>query len=218
MSRYLSALEATEDYVRSLQAMGVRFLNIHEETLFALQQPVSAPPAAAVAEMEEAPQPVKAQTGVVLPNLAGAEKKAPVEAPAIALEAAKTGAASPDLGREEKAATMAALRERALACVKCPHLVKSRRTVVFGTGDIHARLMFVGEAPGADEDARGEPFVGAAGQLLTRIIKAMGLTRRDGLYRQHFEVPARYAGEDFRQPQAHAGGNEDVPAVVAGAD
>jgi DNA polymerase len=79
--------------------------------------------------------------------------------------------------REEKAATMAVLRERALACVKCPHLVKSRRTVVFGTGDIHARLMFVGEAPGADEDARGEPFVGAAGQLLTRIIKAMGFTR-----------------------------------------
>jgi DNA polymerase len=81
------------------------------------------------------------------------------------------------LGREEKAAAMAALRERALACVKCPHLAKSRRTVVFGTGDVHARLMFVGEAPGADEDARGEPFVGAAGQLLTRIIKAMGFTR-----------------------------------------
>ena len=72
---------------------------------------------------------------------------------------------------------MAALRERATACVKCPHLAKSRQTVVFGTGDIHARLMFVGEAPGADEDARGEPFVGAAGQLLTRIIKAMGFAR-----------------------------------------
>ena len=72
---------------------------------------------------------------------------------------------------------MPALRERALACVKCPHLVKSRRTVVFGVGDIHARLMFVGEAPGADEDRQGEPFVGAAGQLLTRIIKAMGFTR-----------------------------------------
>jgi DNA polymerase len=81
------------------------------------------------------------------------------------------------LGREEKAAAMAALRARALACVKCPHLAKSRKSVVFGTGDIYAQLMFVGEAPGADEDARGEPFVGAAGQLLTRIIKAMGFTR-----------------------------------------
>jgi len=74
---------------------------------------------------------------------------------------------------------MAELRRRAEACLKCPHLVKSRKNVVFGVGDIHARLMFVGEAPGADEDAQGEPFVGAAGQLLTRIIKAMGLGREN---------------------------------------
>jgi len=49
--------------------------------------------------------------------------------------------------------------------------------VVFGVGSAHARLMFVGEAPGADEDLQGEPFVGKAGQLLTRIIQTMGLTR-----------------------------------------
>jgi DNA polymerase len=55
--------------------------------------------------------------------------------------------------------------------------VKSRKNVVFGVGDIHAKLMFVGEAPGADEDEQGEPFVGAAGQLLTRIIQTMGLSR-----------------------------------------
>jgi DNA polymerase len=72
---------------------------------------------------------------------------------------------------------MDGLRQRALSCLKCPHLVKSRKNVVFGVGDIHARLMFIGEAPGADEDAQGEPFVGAAGQLLTRIIQTMGLTR-----------------------------------------
>jgi DNA polymerase len=81
------------------------------------------------------------------------------------------------LARNQKEAAMAELRGRALACLKCPHLVAARRTVVFGVGDIHAPLMFVGEAPGADEDARGEPFVGAAGQLLTRIIKAMGFSR-----------------------------------------
>jgi uracil-DNA glycosylase family 4 len=78
---------------------------------------------------------------------------------------------------EDTETTMAALRQRASACLKCPHLVKIRRNVVFGVGDIHAQLMFVGEAPGADEDAQGEPFVGAAGQLLTRIIKTMGLSR-----------------------------------------
>jgi DNA polymerase len=69
------------------------------------------------------------------------------------------------------------LRQRAMACLKCPHLVKSRKNVVFGVGDVEAKLMFIGEAPGADEDAQGEPFVGAAGQLLTRIIKTMGLSR-----------------------------------------
>jgi DNA polymerase len=69
------------------------------------------------------------------------------------------------------------LRQQAFACLKCPHLAKSRKNVVFGVGDIHAQLMFVGEAPGADEDAQGEPFVGAAGQLLTRIITTMGLSR-----------------------------------------
>jgi len=68
-----------------------------------------------------------------------------------------------------------------MACVKCPHLASSRKNVVFGVGDIGARLMFVGEAPGADEDAQGEPFVGKAGQLLTKIIQTMGLTR-DSVY------------------------------------
>ena len=72
---------------------------------------------------------------------------------------------------------MADLRTRVLSCQKCPNLVKSRHTVVFGVGDIHSPLLFVGEAPGADEDLRGEPFVGKAGQLLTKIIQAMGYTR-----------------------------------------
>jgi DNA polymerase len=79
--------------------------------------------------------------------------------------------------RSDVAGAMQDLRRRAMACLKCPHLVKSRKNVVFGVGDDHAPLMFVGEAPGADEDAQGEPFVGAAGQLLTRIIKTMGLSR-----------------------------------------
>ena len=63
-------------------------------------------------------------------------------------------------------------------CVRCPHLAETRTQTVFGTGSPAARLMFVGEAPGADEDRLGEPFVGRAGQLLTDIItKGMGLAR-----------------------------------------
>jgi len=68
------------------------------------------------------------------------------------------------------------LRTRALSCTQC-RLSKTRTNVVFGVGDPNADLMFIGEAPGRDEDIQGEPFVGRAGQLLTDIIKAMKLTR-----------------------------------------
>ena len=85
---------------------------------------------------------------------------------------------SAPLTPEAKVEAIAQLRERALVCVKCPNLVATRKNVVFGVGDINASVMFVGEAPGADEDAQGEPFVGAAGQLLTKIIQTMGLSRQ----------------------------------------
>jgi uracil-DNA glycosylase family 4 len=62
-------------------------------------------------------------------------------------------------------------------CTRCPLAYAGRRKIVFGNGDPSARLMFVGEAPGADEDASGEPFVGKAGQLLNNMINAMGLQR-----------------------------------------
>lgn len=75
---------------------------------------------------------------------------------------------------------MSRLRSEAMACKRC-ELHPTRNTVVFGVGDENADLMFVGEAPGADEDRQGEPFVGRAGQLLTKIIEAMGFTR-NGVY------------------------------------
>ena len=80
---------------------------------------------------------------------------------------------------EEREQRMAALREKVLVCTKCPHLAAFRHTVVFGVGNPSTDLMFVGEAPGADEDLRGEPFVGRAGELLTRIIETMGFKRSD---------------------------------------
>lgn len=75
--------------------------------------------------------------------------------------------------------TLAALQEAVRACRQCAHLAESRTQTVFGTGNPNADLMFVGEAPGADEDRLGEPFVGRAGELLTKIIGAMGLSRTD---------------------------------------
>jgi DNA polymerase len=69
------------------------------------------------------------------------------------------------------------LREEIGDCTRCPLAFQGRHTIVFGDGDPHARLMFVGEGPGADEDAQGLPFVGRAGQLLNNMIAAMGLQR-----------------------------------------
>ncbi|MFC1705719.1 uracil-DNA glycosylase [Planctomycetota bacterium] len=71
---------------------------------------------------------------------------------------------------------LSALERELQGCTRCD-LSRGRQTVVFGVGDPGARLMFVGEGPGADEDRQGIPFVGRAGQLLDRIIQAMGLQR-----------------------------------------
>lgn len=70
------------------------------------------------------------------------------------------------------------LSQEACNCQKCG-LAQTRTSVVFGSGRIDADLMFIGEAPGSEEDRQGLPFVGPAGQLLTRMIEAMGLTRED---------------------------------------
>ncbi len=79
---------------------------------------------------------------------------------------------------EAKADEMEQLKESVLKCTECS-LCETRNNVVFGSGNPDARLMFVGEAPGRDEDLKGEPFVGRAGQLLTKIIEAIGMTRDD---------------------------------------
>jgi uracil-DNA glycosylase family 4 len=91
---------------------------------------------------------------------------------------ARLCAATP-LVRASKAELLAPLRERVAVCVQCPHLASARTQTVFGVGNPDADLMFIGEAPGADEDRQGEPFVGRAGQLLTKIITAMGLSREE---------------------------------------
>lgn len=92
---------------------------------------------------------------------------------------AVTSGTKPESGGDDKAARFEELRRKVVVCEKCPHLVQSRTQVVFGVGNINAELMFVGEAPGEDEDIQGEPFVGKAGQLLTKIIETMGFNRED---------------------------------------
>jgi uracil-DNA glycosylase family 4 len=74
--------------------------------------------------------------------------------------------------------TLDTVREELGECTRCS-LCSSRKNIVFGKGNPHASLVFVGEAPGGDEDVAGEPFVGEAGQLLTRIIQSIKLRRED---------------------------------------
>jgi len=78
-----------------------------------------------------------------------------------------------------KAKLLEPICERVRTCTKCKHLACSRTQTVFGVGNPDADLMFIGEAPGLDEDQQGEPFVGRAGQLLTKILKAMNFARDD---------------------------------------
>ena len=87
--------------------------------------------------------------------------------------------AEPAAPGADTASGLDAIEAAVKACRFCEHLASSRTQTVFGAGNPHARLMFVGEAPGADEDRLGQPFVGRAGELLTKIISAMGLSRED---------------------------------------
>jgi uracil-DNA glycosylase family 4 len=110
----------------------------------------------------------------------------PVEEGAeIALQAADRETATSEPASEtplsiiqDKPAALQAIREDIGDCTRC-RLHKGRKNIVFGVGNVHAELMFVGEGPGADEDEQGEPFVGRAGQLLNNMISAMGLNRED---------------------------------------
>ena len=155
---YTQLLDATISHLESLKNRGTRFVSVSPENLAALAQAPRRAAPAAVAPIAPAPiAPASAPTRVAPSSSPVAITTAPVS--------------------EAKAAAFAELRARALVCVKCPHLASSRKNVVFGVGSPDASLMFVGEAPGADEDQQGEPFVGKAGQLLTKIIQTMGFSR-----------------------------------------
>lgn len=86
--------------------------------------------------------------------------------------------AVPDTAQERRDVLTEVYRE-ARACERCPHLAQTRTQVVFGAGNADADLLFVGEAPGADEDRDGVPFVGRAGKLLTELLAGIGIARED---------------------------------------
>lgn len=161
MTAFDELLEATISHVEGLANEGIRSLPVDEMLLRALK---------------EGPRPRSQEPALEVPSPSPVE---PLQAQAQELvrsDAAEV-LAGPALSSEQRKEAMIHLQERAKACMKCPQLARSRQNVVFGVGSYDAELMFVGEAPGMDEDSQGEPFVGKAGQLLTKIIETMGLSR-----------------------------------------
>ena len=189
---YRSLLDSVIAHLEDLQARGIQHVAVDRELVATLSQRPTPTPAPSRTLTPAAGRP----SGTLLtpePAAVTPVETAPRPIPSTvmarwgAISATPTGPARPStplpprLDPVAKAAAWEDLRRRILACTRCSHLVASRKSVVFGVGTPDARLMFIGEAPGADEDIQGEPFVGKAGELLTRILAAMGLQRSEVL-------------------------------------
>ena len=152
------ALHAITDELRRLKASGVASVPVSDEGIAALRSLVGSRAAAAAAP--PVPAAPKAQ----------AEARAAAPAPAAPVVVLPSG---------DKAARWAALRQLVLEDPVCRAKVRPGKKIVLGVGSLDAAIMFVGEAPGAEEEVQGEPFVGPAGQLLNRMISGMALSRAD---------------------------------------
>lgn len=121
------------------------------------------------------PKPLRRASGLInADELDASTVRVPARLPQV--DAAISGALETPADRES---AMCALRGVVAGCQRCPELASRRRQTVFGIGSVSARILLVGEAPGQEEDETGEPFVGAAGQLLDRILTASQLRRED---------------------------------------
>jgi uracil-DNA glycosylase len=148
--------------------------NIIDETIKALEDMKRS----GVTHIEVSPETVE-ELGKA-PRAKYREGEAPAEpSPATARREARPLEAPASVTTGDVVTDLAAIEARAKVCVKCGELSRCRHSVVFGVGNPRAEIMFVGEAPGRDEDMQGEPFVGRAGELLTKIIIAMGFKRED---------------------------------------
>lgn len=168
---------------RSVLIRGVRqrLESLRRAGIDRLPAPAALPPL-----RRPAPAPTPAAPAAREPSAAVAPVLPVSPAPAVAAPAPVSSLFdasdfdTPPVPSVERPAALAALAAEVAACTRCPVLAATRTQTVFGSGLPTARLMFVGEAPGADEDRTGQPFVGRAGMLLTDMItKGMGLRRED---------------------------------------
>ena len=152
---YSQLLEATIVYLESLKQKGVRYVDVSQESVSALVRPVLRTVDSLGLRTQIPPQAVIQSSREDGPSIYDSQK----------------------LSSKDKFSAMDQLRNEILSLKKSPELLASEANLVFGVGTVDADLMFVGEAPGVDEDREGEPFVGKAGQLLMKIIQATGLDR-----------------------------------------
>ncbi len=156
-------------YVEYLRDIGVHDFYRRGEPVFAeIPEPLPVPVEAVLVVEESKASPVPSRPAFLEPpitKLVSFDNLAPLPESRVA--------------PAHKAEALAAIKEDIGDCTRCPLAYAGRRTIVFGDGNPNAKLMFVGEGPGADEDTSGIPFVGKAGQLLNNMIQAMGLKREE---------------------------------------
>ena len=121
------------------------------------------------------PQPVEVESVAAVPVPIESPNESPVQSPQERVEAVALPAKLP----ATLPTTLEGLQTEVAACTLCEELASTRTQTVFGVGNPQAKLCFLGEAPGADEDRQGEPLVGSAGQLLDKIMAACNLSRED---------------------------------------
>ncbi len=195
MSDQLSSLDRVAlrhglaQVLKCYQASGLRRFNcstdvqVPADLLAPMTREVMSPPPAS-APLIETPQPIGSTNSSTVSEVTPTIVPPATQTSALPLEVNAPAAPGlrwqlPALDDDVRLAKLQALDEQVKACRKCTELVCYRRQTVFGEGHIRPKVCFFGEAPGADEDASGRPFVGAAGRLLTDIIRAMKLTREE---------------------------------------
>lgn len=204
-SAYLQLLDTTIAHLEALKGQGVGWVPVRRDTLLSVVSPSpnalspiarrevskvarpatqvsqsSSTPPERLASAAPTPQPLVVPTVVRSEAAMSRWSKAVAGVPPASSSSKTSFVAVPlpaPLSPEARTVAMGQLQSQILACSRCSHLTASRHSVVFGVGDIHAKILFVGEAPGVEEDLSGEPFTGPAGELLTKILTAMGLGR-----------------------------------------
>ena len=177
-----NALHALTDELRRLKTAGVRTVAVSDESIAALRRMIATRTVTQGGSRKPdtgKPEPVASPPPPPKPYEPPAAKALPVKAMAPVTVATLPSAPVVNVPEGDKAARWAALLEMVVNDATCRASVRIGKKVVLGVGSLDAKIMFVGEAPGAEEEIQGEPFVGPAGQLLTKMIQAMGLKRSD---------------------------------------